>query len=94
MAGRTQALRTQFLYPLDVRARSSAATPQDNEFTFADSIGRSLRTHIRILCRAVIGGAADAPADLFYALVAACSSHSMQRQSRRHSVSPLPCGTA
>ena len=82
MAGRTQALRTQFLYPLDVRARFAAATPQDNEFTFADSIGRSLRTHIRILCRAVIGGAADAPADLFDALVAAVRTGALQHKEK------------
>ena len=82
MAGRTQALRTQFLYPLDVRARLAAATSHDNEFTTADSIGRSLRTHIRILCRAIIGGVADAPADLFDALVAAVRTGALKHDEK------------
>ena len=82
MAGRTQALRTQFLYPLDVRARLAAATSQENEFTTADSIGRSLRTHIRILCRAIIGGLADAPADIFDALVAAVRTGALKHDEK------------
>ena len=48
MASRTEALRAKFLHPLDVRARLAAA-PQDNELITADSVGRSLRTYIRIL---------------------------------------------
>ncbi len=82
LAERTQALRAQFLYPLDVRARLAAATPQDNEFTLADSIGRSLRTHIRILCRAVIGGARGVAADLFDAVVAAVRTGALQHKEK------------
>ena len=82
MSERAEALRSQFLYPLDVRARLTAAAPQDNEFTLADSIGRSLRTHIRILCRAVIGGAADTPADLFDALVATVRTGAIQHKEK------------
>ncbi|MGO9895051.1 MAG: hypothetical protein ACLPX8_12655 [Bryobacteraceae bacterium] len=82
MAGCTQALRAKFLYPLDVRARLAAATPQDNKFILADSIGRSLRTHIRILCRAVIGGAANVPDDLFDALVAAVRTGALQHKEK------------
>jgi hypothetical protein len=81
-AGRTQALRTKFLYPLDVRARLASATPQDNEFALADSIGRSLRTHIRVLCRAVIGGTPDVPADLLDALVAAVRTGALQHSEK------------
>jgi hypothetical protein len=82
MARRTQALRTRFLYPLDVRARLAAVTPEDNKFIIADSIGRSLRTHIRILCRAIIGGAGDAPADLFDALVATVRTGALKHKGK------------
>ena len=82
VAGRTPALRSHFLYPLDVRARLAAATPEDNEFILADSIGRALRAHIRVLCRAVIGGSTDAPADLLDALVAAVRTGAQQHKEK------------
>jgi hypothetical protein len=82
MTERMQAPRTQFLYPLDVRTRLAATTSQDNEFSIAESIGRSLRTHIRMLCRAIIGGAADTPADLFEALVAAVRTGALQHKEK------------
>jgi hypothetical protein len=82
MSERAEALRSQFLYPLDVRARLAAAAPQDNEFTLADSLGQSLRTHIRVLCRAVIGGVADTPADLFDALVATVRTGAIQHKEK------------
>jgi len=82
MAGRTPALRHQFLYPMEVRGRFAAAAPQENELILADSIGRSLRTHIRILCRAVIGGATDAAADLFDALVAAVRAGALEHKEK------------
>jgi hypothetical protein len=82
IAGRTQALRAQFLYPVNVRARLAAATPQDNEFSLTDSIARSLRTHIRILCRAVFGGAPDVPADLIDALVATVRAGALEHKEK------------
>jgi hypothetical protein len=90
MARRTQALRTKFLYPLDVRARLAAATPEDNEFSLAESIGRSLRTHIRILCRAVIAGAPDVPSDLFDALIAAVRVGAFQHKEKGRVASFAP----
>jgi hypothetical protein len=51
-------------------------------YTLADSIGRSLRTHIRVLCRAVVGGAADVDADLFDALVAAVRTGALQHKEK------------
>jgi hypothetical protein len=82
IASRTQELRRCFLYPFDIQARFVSATPQDNEFLLADSIGRSLRTHIRVLCRAIIGGAPDISEDLFDALVAAVRSGALQHKER------------
>ncbi len=97
IAGSTQALRNRFLHPLDVRAKLAAMLPQDNEFTIADSIGRSLRTHIRILCRAIVGVGADAPDDLFDALISAVRTGALEHKEKgrvaafapRHGENPL-----
>ena len=69
VSARTAALRTRFLHPLEIHARLAAAPSDHNEFGLADAIGRSIRAHIRILCRAIIGSGQEAPADLFEALV-------------------------
>ena len=82
ISGREQALRKKFLYPLDVRAQLVARTDQGNELVLEDSIGRSLRTHIRILCRAIIGGGGEAPADLFDALVSAVRAGALQHKEK------------
>jgi hypothetical protein len=71
LAARTPELRRAFLNPLKVPERLSAATPEDNPYTLADSIGRSIRAHIRILCRAIVGSGEEISADLTDALVAA-----------------------
>lgn len=70
LAARTPKLRQAFLCPLQVRKRLAAATPNDNMYTLAGSIGRSIRAHIRILCRALVGSRDDVPSDLVDALVA------------------------
>jgi len=82
IAERSLVLRNQFLYPLDVRTRLANVGPEDNEFVVADSIARSLRTHIRILCRAIIGGTADVPDDLFKALVSAIRAGALQHREK------------
>lgn len=82
IAGRTQALRSKFLYPLDVRTRLTVGTDQDNELVIENSIARSLRTHIRILCRAIIGGEGEVPADLFDALVTAVRAGALQHKEK------------
>ena len=78
IAARTEALRSQFLHPWS----SAAPAPVRNEAMLVASIGRSLRTHIRILCRAVIGGAPDVPADLFDALIAAVRTGTLQHKEK------------
>lgn len=82
LAGRSDTLRARFLNPFQVRDRLAAAAPEDNEFTLADSIGRSIRTHIRILCRAIAGEPADVPADLFNALVAAVRAGALEHKEK------------
>jgi hypothetical protein len=80
IANRTKELRARFLHPLDIRARFAAA--EDNEISLAESIGRSLRAHMRILARAIIGGAADVPTDLFDALVATVRAGALKHKEK------------
>lgn len=69
---RDGALRQAFLYPLDVQAKlADLLAESGNEYTAAATIARSIRAHIRILCRAIIGGATDVSEDLFQALISA-----------------------
>ena len=67
---------------MDVRARLAAATPEDNEFILADSIGLSLRAHIRILCRALVGHKGEIPADMFDALIAAVRAGALKHDEK------------
>ena len=62
-----------FLAPVDVRKRLEAWT-QETQFTLSNDIGRSLRAHIRLLCRMVIGLADEAPPDLLVAVISAIRS--------------------
>lgn len=80
IADRTKELRSRFLYPLDVRARFAAA--EGNEVSLAESIARSLRAHMRILCRAIIGETAEVPADLFCALVATVRAGALKHKEK------------
>lgn len=82
LAARTAALRQGFLYPLKISARLAAATSDDNPYTFADSIGGSIRAHIRILCRAIVGSAQEVPADLTDALVAAVKQGALDHREK------------
>ncbi len=70
IAARTPELRREFLYPLEVSERL-AAGKDDNPYMLADSIGRSIRAHIRVLCRALIGSPEAIAPDIADALNAA-----------------------
>ncbi|WP_316169052.1 MULTISPECIES: hypothetical protein [unclassified Bradyrhizobium] len=49
-------LRTKFLRPIDIRARiAAAALPGANSYIVNDETARSIRAHVRVLCRAVVG---------------------------------------
>jgi hypothetical protein len=82
LAARTAALRQGFLYPLKVSERLAAATSDDNPYTLADSIGGSIRAHIRILCRAIVGSAEEVSADLTDALVAAVKQGALDHREK------------
>ncbi|WP_075286665.1 hypothetical protein [Xanthomonas campestris] len=82
LSERTEDLRKRFLYPLHLRARLAAAPPDHNPFTLADALGRSVRAHIRILCRAIVGGPRDTISELLEALVAAVRSGSLEHKEK------------
>lgn len=82
LSERTEDLRKRFLYPLHLRARLAAAPPDHNPFTLADALGRSVRAHIRILCRAIVGGPRDTPSDLLDALIAAVRSGALEHKEK------------
>lgn len=82
LSERTEELRKRFLYPLNLRDRLAAAPPDHNPFTLADALGRSVRVHIRILCRAIVGGPRDTTSDLLDALVAAVRSGALEHKEK------------
>jgi len=64
------ALRQKFFFPIDVKSRMAAASESDaNPYTVEDEVARSIRAHVRILCRAVSGLGDSAPDDLADALI-------------------------
>ncbi|WP_440465699.1 hypothetical protein ACKI1H_17085 [Pseudomonas sp. YH-1] len=76
-------LRQAFLYPLDVRARLNALLDESgNEYIAATTIARSIRAHIRILCRATVGSAADVAEDLFQALISAVKVGAIEHKEK------------
>jgi hypothetical protein len=75
-------LRQAFLYPVNAGERLHAASADANPFSLADSIGRSIRAHIRILCRALIGMDEAPAADLIGALVACVRAGALSHKER------------
>ena len=68
----------RFLYPIDVKLKL-ATDPEENPFTLADSIARSLRVHIRVLSRAIVGWTDGlVPSESVDALIAAVRSAALK----------------
>jgi tetratricopeptide (TPR) repeat protein len=74
-------LRQVFLNPVNIRARLAAGA-DENQFSLNDELSRSLRAHIRILCRAVAGCPEMAPNDLSDALISAVRSGALKHLER------------
>ena len=70
LAARDPQLRKSFLYPLDVKRRLATST-DETRISLQEELCRSLRVHIRILCRAIAGTAETSLVDLVDALIAA-----------------------
>ena len=82
LAARTSELRQTFLYPLQIQARLAAATTDDNIYILTDSIGRSVRAHIRILSRVLVGSRNVDSDDLVGALVAAVRVGALEHKEK------------
>jgi tetratricopeptide (TPR) repeat protein len=82
LASRRPALRQTFLYPLEIGDRLSAAEGDQEQHSVVESVARSLRAHIRILCRAIVGMQGDISDDLFDAVVAAVESGALEHKEK------------
>ena len=82
LASLTPELHQRFLYPLQITERLTEAAPDENPYTLADGIARSIRAHIRILCRAIVGSADDISPDLVDALVAAVKVGALEHKEK------------
>ena len=70
LAVRVPERRRDILFPLDIRALlAKGQEPGANKFVINDQIARSLRAHIRIVCRAISAWEDTPPADFVEALV-------------------------
>ena len=71
LAERTsETLYNKFLSPVDITKRLNART-EENQFIVAHDIGQAVRTHIRVLCRVVLGLSGSPPRAIWDALVSA-----------------------
>ena len=76
-------VQQQFFYPIDLPSRVAAQyAPEANRFSVAEELARSLRAHIRVLCRAVIGQPDQVPAILMDALISAVRSGAIARADK------------
>ena len=66
----------RFLYPFNIDERL-LARQTENQFTRGNEIARALRTHIRVLCRIIIGTRESPDTVVFEALVSAVRSGSI-----------------
>jgi hypothetical protein len=82
LASRNPTLRQMFLYPLDIKDRSAAADVNNDRYAVAESVARSLRAHIRILCRALVGMGEDMSDNLINAVVAAVQSGALEHKEK------------
>ncbi|QEE24795.1 hypothetical protein CS053_10015 [Rhodanobacter glycinis] len=90
LSERTEDLRKRFLYPLHLSARLAAAPQGHNPFMLADALGRSVRAHIRVLCRVIVGSPRDIPSDLLDALVATVRSGALEHKEKGRVVAFAP----
>jgi hypothetical protein len=90
LAARTPELRRTFLFPLQIPERLQAMGPDENPVGLADSIGRSVRAHIRILCRAIAGLRDNIPQDLPEALVTAIRAGAVKHDEKGRTAAFAP----
>jgi hypothetical protein len=74
-------LRRAFLHPIDIKDRLAAGT-EENPFTLEAELSRSLRAHIRILCRAVVGWPEPMRDDLVDTLIGAVRAGALKHSEK------------
>lgn len=77
----TSERRHQFLFPVDIKGRLTAGS-EENPYTLADNIARSIRSHIRVLSRAIAASTDAPPEELVDALVAAIHSGAVEHKEK------------
>jgi hypothetical protein len=77
----TSERRHQFLFPIDIKGRLAAGS-EENPYTLADNISRSIRSHIRVLSRAIAASAGAPPDDLVEALAGAILSGALAHKEK------------
>jgi hypothetical protein len=76
-------IKQQFLDPLKLRERLSARLePGANEFTIVGAIARTIRVHLRILSRAIVGHSEEVPTELVEALIETVKTGALDRADR------------
>ena len=74
-------LRHEFLYPVDVKERLAAGA-EENPFSRTGDISASVREHIRVLSRVVVGWTETIPDELVNALVTAVRTGALKHQEK------------
>lgn len=83
VASQRPELREQFLRPVDIGTELGKSNePDANPYTVRNNTAGTLRAHIRILCRALVGHAGSVPDDLAGALVDAVRSGAISHQEK------------
>jgi len=83
LAERLPEVLGRFYRPIDVHQRlTDAHKPDANLFTTSDDLSRSLRTHIRILCRAIVGRGQPVSDELVTALTSAVWSGALKHSEK------------
>jgi tetratricopeptide (TPR) repeat protein len=76
-------LRRKFFLPVNIKARmATVVAAGENIYTVTDTIARSIRAHIRILSRAVVGSIETAPDDLVNALITAVRAGALKHAEK------------
>ena len=77
----SQSTRCKFLHPFDTTVRFNSGVPTE-DLARAHNRADSLRVHIRVLCRSVVGLGQSAPNDLLAALVEAVHDGALQHHEK------------
>ena len=77
----SQSTRCKFLHPFDTTVRFNSGVPTE-DLARAHNRADSLRVHIRVLCRSVVGLGRSTPNDLLAALVEAVHAGALQHHEK------------